>query len=322
MSSGVSYSGDVSHGIAFHHFYGHGHPKGQGDLSAETFDSLLRFIGLERILSPAEWLRRLAEDTLQPSDVCLTFDDGLLCQFELALPVLEHHQLTAFWFVYSGVFEGQVARPEVYRAFQASCFPDAEEFFEAFLDRVFRSRWAVKAQAVIDPGAIAARRRLFPFYSVNDAKFRLVRDRALDRQAYESIMEDMMRDEGFEPSAVSARLWMSNDHLRHLSERGHHVGLHSYSHPMVLASLSLAAQREEYAKNAAHLTSVCGRSPVAVAHPANSYTPGTLAVLKQLGIRCGFRSTMIPAREGGPINPSALELAREDPANIASMLHR
>jgi len=59
-----------------------------------------------------------------------------------------------------------------------------------------------------------------------------------------------------------------------------------------------------------------------MAHPTNSYTAGTLDVLKRLGIRCGFRSNMVPARAGEGLNPTPLELARQDHANIMAQLAR
>ena len=113
---------------------------------------------------------------------------------------------------------------------------------------------------------------------------------------------------------------MSNDNLRYLADNGHSVGLHSYFHPMVLADLSYEEQFEEYKKNYLHLKDVCGRQPVAMSHPVNSYNKNTLEILKHFGIRCGFRSNMFPKREGGRINPHRLELAREDHSNIMRML--
>lgn len=311
---------EVPHGIMSHHFHDARHPKGQGSVSQEEFDAILRFVGVDRILSPGEWLERLAENALEPHHVCLTFDDALLCQFEVALPVLERYGLTAFWFVYSCVFEGHVGKLEVYRAFRMTTFADIEEFYTRFFERVSRSAFAERARAALDEGVIKRQRVCFPFYSVNDVKFRLIRDRVLGREAYERIMDAMLQEHGFDVGRVAARLWMTDEHLRVLSEQGHMIGLHSYSHPTSLATLPPREQREEYERNYAHIRRVCRRNPMVVAHPANSYGEETLDLLRGLGIQCGFRSTMAPAQPGGRLNPTPLELAREDHANVMRLL--
>ena len=63
---------------------------------------MLRFVGLRNILPADEWMARATSDRLDENDLCLTFDDALRCQYDVALPVLEKYGLTAFWFVYSG----------------------------------------------------------------------------------------------------------------------------------------------------------------------------------------------------------------------------
>ena len=317
------YLSEVPHGIMFHHFHDARHPRGQGSVSQEDFDAILRCVGLDHILSPEEWLERLAQRRLTNGQVCLTFDDALRCQFDLALPVLAQHKLTAFWFVYSSVFEGQMEKLELYRVFRSTRFQQIDEFYEQFFRRVFASAFSQRAHAVLtEDDEIRRRLEWFPFYSVNDVKFRLVRDRVLGKRAYEQIMDEMVLEAGLSLEGLSKGVWMSNDDLRHLSRQGHAVGLHSYSHPTALAELSLAAQREEYERNAAHLRQTCGVAPLAMAHPCNSYTGRTLAILKQLRIRCGFRSNMAPPQDGGAMNPTPWELARQDHANVMRRLGR
>lgn len=318
----MDYPNHVFHGLMFHHFHGPQHPQGQGSMSQEELEDLLQCVGLARILSPREWMQRLETRTLQPEHVCLTFDDALRCQFDIALPVLERHGLTAFWFVYSSVCEGHLERLEVYRTFRSRCFQDIEEFYDRFFQRVFASEFAARARAVLEEAAIARHRATFPFYTVNDVQFRFIRDRALPTWAYEQIMDAMIQDQGSTLDGLAQGLWLSNDQLQYLSARGHAIGLHSYSHPTILAQLPLQDQREEYHKNYAHIAAICGQAPVAMAHPANSYTEETLGILTELGVRCGFRSNMSPAQTNGPLNPRPLELARQDHANIRTMMHR
>lgn len=310
---------NVAHGVMFHHFHDARHPRGQGSISEGEFEDILQFIGVHNVVSPQEWMDRLQRCELD-GQVCLTFDDALRCQFDIVLPILERHRLTAFWFVYSSVFEGQVGKLELYRFFRTTCFDGVDEFYDVFFQRVSASECAEAAQRVVDEPAIRQTLALFPFYSAADVKFRLIRDRALSPAQYERLMDGLIDDYGLDVAAAASTLWMSDDHLRYLSEHGHMVGLHSYSHPTALARLAPEEQADEYARNFRHVQRVCRHDPSVMAHPTNSYTEETLAVLRKLGIRCGFRSNMSPSREGGALNPNPLECAREDHANIMRRL--
>jgi peptidoglycan/xylan/chitin deacetylase (PgdA/CDA1 family) len=312
----------IAHGVMFHHFHGGRHSRVQGSISEEDLEGILQFIGVQHTLTPAEWLEKLDTDRLDERDLCLTFDDGLLCQFEVALPLLERYRLKAFWFVYSSVFEGQIelGKLEIYRAFRCKFFPTIDDFYTGFFQKVFEAGFAKKTSEVVTEARIQQMTNVFPFYSVNDAKFRLVRDLVLGRQEYEGIMDEMIQEHGVDRDELSKDLWMSNAQLRYLNDQGHMVGLHSYSHPTTLAGLSYANQREEYQKNYQHILAVCGQAPMAMAHPANSYSKETIKILMELGIRCGFRSNMLPPHPGGQPNLSRYEMAREDDANILRML--
>ena len=83
------------HGIMFHHFCGGVHPQGQGAITAEELADLIEFVGPRRILPAEVWLVRCAGGTLRDGDVCLTLDDNLRCQYDIALPVLQAGDLVA-----------------------------------------------------------------------------------------------------------------------------------------------------------------------------------------------------------------------------------
>src|SRR5262245_41086900 len=121
-----------AHGIMFHHFHDGQHPRGQGSISAEQLDQLIRIVGRHRILPAREWLLRARAATLGDDDLCLTFDDTLRCQYDVALPVLSQHGITAFFFIYTSVLDGELERLEIYRRFRTVCFPSVDDFYDAF----------------------------------------------------------------------------------------------------------------------------------------------------------------------------------------------
>ncbi len=316
MPKKKQYPKKVAHGIMFHHFHDRQHFQGQGSISQENFENLLRFIGLDRIISPDEWIKRLDAGRLNNKDICLTFDDGLLSQFDIALPILEKYNLKAFWFIYSNVFEGQLSKLEIYRVFRSKFFHNIDSFYNVFFDKIFRSEFKDKAKAVTKEEEVGKYNKSYPFYTANDIRFRFIRDRALTAHEYEIIMDTIIKEQGLTQEELSKNLWMSNDDLASLNGRGHMIGLHSYSHPTVFADLSFEGQREEYRRNYDHVRSVCGKSPVVMAHTVNSYNDDTFKVLSQLGIRCGFRSNMFPKIEGNKLNRNKYEIAREDHSNV------
>ena len=107
------------HGITFHHFHDDNlHKKGQGSITKDDFYKILKFIGRENILDANDFFTRLKENKLKEKNVCLTFDDAIKCQYDIALPVLEDLKIKSFFFIYSSPFKGEITPPEMYRYFR------------------------------------------------------------------------------------------------------------------------------------------------------------------------------------------------------------
>ena len=86
-----------THSIMFHHFNSDVHLPAQGSLSAEDFDAMLAWLAARHnILDADDYVASLEEGRLKPQDVCLSFDDALLCQYDVAAPVLEARGIKAF----------------------------------------------------------------------------------------------------------------------------------------------------------------------------------------------------------------------------------
>jgi len=289
----------------------------QGSLTPEEFEMILLDVGLKNILSPAEWMERLDNGGLQYRHVCITFDDGLKCQADYALPILQKFDLRAFWFIYSCVFEGQPVRGEIY-SHVLGRIGALSSLLGEFTKRCPPSMLALLRTPEFD-GYAARMHEGAPFYSAEDIEYRFLRNRADQRACFEQLMDTILREHGFDLDELARQLWMTNADLEMLTKAEHHVGLHSYDHPYVIADLTLEEQRVQYGRNFAHIAAVTGRAPQAVSHPLNSYNQDSLAVLQELGIRVGFRANLSPAPRGG-VNTGPLELAREDAADLLAMV--
>ena len=303
-----------AYGVMFHHFFNETHPRGQGAISANDLEALLIDLGRENILSPDEWLRRALAGTLGETDLCLTFDDALKCQYDIAVPVLKAMGLKAFWFVYSGVFQGKPEILEIYRHFRTTAFDDIEDFYTEFSDTVrtlFPDAYASALKGFDAQSYLAA----YPFYTSSDRLFRYLRDDVLGVGRYQEAMSRLMREKRFDAQAAGAQLWMRDDDIRSLDREGHVIGLHSFSHPTRLAELSAEAQKAEYRRNFDHLSATLGKAPTTMSHPCNSYSRDTISVLQEMGIKLGFRSNRSVIA-----GASMLEFPREDQANLIRAL--
>ncbi len=301
-----------AYGIMFHHFFNETHPRGQGAISASELEAILDALGQDNILPPDEWQRRALSGRLAEKDLCLTFDDALKCQLDVALPVLKAMGLTAFWFVYSGVFQGKQEVLEIYRHFRTTAFENIDDFYTEFSDTartLFPEEYALALVGFDAQSYLAA----YPFYTNNDRLFRYLRDEALGVQRYQEAMSRLMQEKKFD--ALRAQLWMSDDDIRALDRDGHVIGLHSFSHPTRLAELSPEAQKAEYRQNFDHLSATLGRAPTTMSHPCNSYSRDTVSILQNMGIKLGFRSNMEAIAQA-----SMFEFPREDQANLIRAL--
>ena len=300
-----------AHGIMFHHLHGGIHPRVQGSISPDELAAQLEFLGPERILAPEEWAERAGRGQLEPRHLCLTFDDTLRCQYDLARPVLESYGLRGFWFVYTSVLTGELERLELYRWFRTVHYDSVEAFYAAFEEALSDSGEPLRAKlADFEPRKYLAE---FSFYTDADRRFRFIRDEWLGPARYVEVMEAMLESAQVDLDAVARTLWMDAEQLRALRDAGHVVGLHSHTHPTRLARLSIERQRDEYERNAEVLGSILGQEPWSMSHPCNSYGRETLTLLEALGIRMGFRANLEP-HEG------ALELPREDHARILARM--
>lgn len=313
VTSGA-YTSRFAHGLMFHRFHKSGtSPLGQGSLTDVELDRILNFIGKNRVLTPQEWLFKLKNKKLQENDVCITFDDGLKSQLDVALPVLDCYGIKAFWFVFSSVFNGGIDRNEVYNRFATTQFASFDEFVEEFF-----AFSPVPQSLLLEHGYDLYAKKLqgeYPFYSKNDLRFRFVRNKILCKSDFESVMDGMIERSGLNVPQIARDIWLTNEDLFYLSASGHTVGLHSYDHPFAIADLPVVAQEEQYLLNCRHINQVTGKAVECVSHPLNSYSADTLDILLGMGIVCGFRANMSPPR-GKAINGHPLELAREDGINI------
>lgn len=313
------------HGIMFHHFHDQKkYFKSQGSIDKDDLSDMIRFIGRENILDADIFFERLLDNKLKDSDVCLTFDDGLKCQIDIAIPILEDFKIKSFFFIHTSIFTSENDDLELFRFFRTNYFDQINNFYKNFYQILNKD---LKSFFKENDKKIKFIKKKFPFYSLEDINFRLVRDFFLTRSDYKKIMYIMMKNKNFDYKNFNEIFYFNNSDLNVLQDLGHSIGLHSHTHPTFLENLNFDDQFYEYNNCHKILNNILNKPKKKIktmSHPCGSYNSTTLKILKKLGIQLGFKQSMMPDIDKGCnlINNSHLEIARNDHSEIFKMMKK
>ncbi len=303
----------------FHHFHDDRvHSRAQGSINKDDLNNIIKFIGKDNILDADIFLDKIKTKKIKNNNLCLTFDDGIKSQFDIALPVLEDHKIKSFFFISTSVFDGNPDYLEIFRYFRVNFFKNVNEFYNTFYQEIGKDLlFFFKDKNEL----IKSKKIKFPFYSIEDIKFRLVRDILLNKKEYQEIMFSMFKKKNFDYEKISKKHHFNRNDLIKLDNLGHIIGLHSHSHPTLLEDYNYKEQKEEYTKCQSIISKILDKPKNQInsmSHPCGSYNEDTLEILKGLGIDLGFKCVMTVEKEKGmkKINNSFLEIARTDHTEI------
>ena len=299
----------------FHYFHnGKGiHKKTQGSIDKNQLSGIIKKIGRKNILDADVFLNRHIEKKLKYTDVCLTFDDGLKSQVDIALPVLNDYRIKGFFFVGTSQFTNETSYIELFRFFRNNFFKNINEYYNLFykyidleLNQIFNKELA----------SLKKLKSKFSYYSIEDLKFRMIRDKFLTKSQYEKINFKMFKDKNFKYKKFEKKFYMNKNDLKIIDKNNHIIGLHSHSQFHRIGKLSAKIQLKEYKKNIYLLANILNKSEnyfKSMSHPNGSYSSKTLEILKNLGIELGFKQIMTIEKNKGmkKVNNSPLEIARK-----------
>ena len=309
----------------FHHFHDNKiHLPGQGSISKDDFYKIINFIGKNNILNAEDFFHRYKEKKLSKTNVCLTFDDSLKCQYDVAVPILEEMNIKAFFFVYTSIFTANPGMLEIYRYFRMNFYNTVNNFYDDFF-KVFNKHHNQNLEKIYKEhkNQIEKVKKDYLYYSYNDIKFRLVRDTILTKDEYSQIMIKMFEKKNFDYNSIIKNLFLSKNDIKQLRQSGHIIGLHSHSHPYKLENLNYEKQFDEYNKNLNMLSGILNNKEkiISMCHPCGSYNNNTFDILKKLGIEIGFRNNINFTTKMNRINNSKFEIARQNHSHIIKMMN-
>ena len=312
------------HGIMFHHFHDNKkYLKSQGSINQNQLLKIIKYIGRDNILNADEFCEKLKKNRLKKNNVCFTFDDALKCQYDIALPILQDYKIRAFFFVYSSILKNKPDKIEVFRHYRTSCFKNINSFYEKFFSLCTRKYGEKKLNIFFkkSKSKISLTKKKFPFYSLNDIKFRILRDKFLIKKDYDSLMSELMMISKYNYKNEFKKLLLNKSNIKQISSNGHLIGLHTHNHPTLLEEEEKSIQYKEYFTNKKILEKITNKKIISMSHPCGSYSKSTLKILKNLGIQIGFKQTILIDEKVKKINQSKLEIAREDHSNIIKKIN-
>tara|TARA_B100001057_G_scaffold493584_1_gene588339 strand:+ start:22094 stop:22996 length:903 start_codon:yes stop_codon:yes gene_type:complete len=285
----------------------------QGAVTKENFYKIIDYCDPSRISNP----RIIIENTKKnlEKSLFITFDDGLLSQFEIALHVLEEKDIKGIFFVHSKPFVGEYDIHQVARNFKNSNHFDNVDEFNFQLIEALLSTFSNKEKSKIKKDFIKSKYlKEYNFYSESDRELRYIRDFRISLKYYEDSILSLMKVKDVNIENLIKKTYMSKIMLKEIAEKGHVIGLHSHSHPTNLATMTKEEQYFELNTNSEVLEEIIGYKPKAISYPSNSYNKFTIEILKKLKINYGFRAN-------DQINLDPYELARIDATYIIDKIN-
>ena len=276
--------------IVFHNLHSNNSIKVHGSVSDKKLKKIIIYLKNEYNLLDADiYLNKIINKTLKKNDVCLSFDDGLKSQSEIALPILEKNNLKAFFFVFSEPFESKISNLELYKFFRSTKFKKIDYFYnefnyycESYFDmKIIKKEFNNKNYLI-----------KFKFYTKADRFFRYLRDKILSDKNYNLIMRKMMKDKKFNSNLIAKRLYLSIKDLKKIHNNKHIIGLHSHSHPTNINDINYKNQYKEYITNKDIIEKILNNKIHVMAHPCGKFNNQTIKVLKKLNIQAGYGITV------------------------------
>lgn len=267
--------------LIFHRVLADADPLRFGEVTAEAFHWQMELVSKQfNVLPLGEAVACLKEGRLPARALCITFDDGYLDNWELALPILKRWGLPATFFVATGFLNGGIM------------------WNDALIETV-----KAAPGPELDLSAVG-----LPCYAIGHMDQR--RDtltKLINTLKHLPLMERQGRVEQIvQQASVSLpdNLMMNAEHVRVLYESGMEIGGHTANHP-ILASLSPEAARQEMVLGKNTLEDILGEEVKLFAYPngrpGRDYNSAHASMASELGFTAAVSTAWGAARKDSDI---------------------
>ena len=263
-------------------------PLSQGSISDKDFEKIINTLK-KRILNADEWIEKSKNKRLSNKDLCITFDDNLRSQIKYGIPILKKYEIKAFFFVYTSIYEKKNYQFEVFRYFYNTKYSSFENFFNDFYNFLVNSNYKNKIKK-INKNTINNYLKKYKHYSTADRYFRYLREEAFAPLEFENACNKFMEKKkfNFKFNKIFDKIWITKKELKNISNKDHHIGLHSYNHNRNIFKMPYKKQMHQYKKNFNDIKKITGIFPESASYPFNSHNKDSIKILKKLHINHVF----------------------------------
>lgn len=260
------------------------HPVSQAALRSQLTELSrhFEFIGQDRLLSA------LRDGSPLPERCCLiTFDDGLKCQYENALPILDAMAVPALFFVSTLPYADRRACT-VHRIQQIRARLTSERLWGRMADlhdrmtgRPLPYDESVKARVISQ----------YRYDDESDARVKFLLNYSLEASLRDRLVEAIFMELLPDELQFCGRLYLDQEMLADLARRSL-LGIHSHGHTL-LSPLSADLLREDLSKNLSILQGMIGGGHAikAISYPYGGAEAVSIRVsetARELGLELGF----------------------------------
>ena len=299
--------------VLFHHF----HKKDMfyespGSLTKNKFHKFIQ-TNKNKIINADIFLKNFKKKNKL---VCLSFDDGLKCQYNLALPILKKENLKAFFFIPTSNFSKNKLSVETVRYFKYKHFKNIDDFYFSFFEHFKKIK--VKKFDIYSKykKLIKKINKESPYYSKLDIEHKIIRDHIINEANYNNIILSMMKEKKLNINKLNKKLLMTKNDIIKILKMGHIVGLHSHSHSYKFHNLNFNQEFREYKKNKFFLEKFLKSKINVASYPFGYQTKNTIKILKKLSIKYAFNKNFI--KKNKTINKLDFNISRENISNIVN----
>lgn len=240
--------------------------------SREAFEAHMRELARRFQPVTVERIARFAagEGDLPPRAVAVTFDDGFLDNYELALPILERYGIPATFYILAGAVD-RAAPPWYCRIRRAFSRTPQSNWADPVMGRRFSLTMPESRQEALQ-------------YAWNAGA-------AMTGAGQEEFVRRIENElETFLPAAEAPM--MTWDQVRRLRKAGHIAGAHTMSHPN-LAHIPLDEVEREVTQSKARLEAELGEPVDHFSYPHPALNPQWNAATMEALARAGYKSAAL-----------------------------
>lgn len=252
--------------LIFHRVHAAADPLFPYEPDARRFESLVRFVAATyRVMTLGQAVNHLAQDTLPPRSLVITFDDGYADNAEVALPILQRFGLRATFFVSTGFLDGG----RMWNDSVIECLRTTSR------ETIDLARYGLGQQSLCSVGD----RRQCIDLLLQRVKYLPLHDRT------EAVL-NLQRLCGV--NELSGNLMMSSSQVKSMHRAGMEIGAHTVNHP-ILTLLPAVDAEHEISEGRYALESILD-APVDVfaypnGKPGQDYNSSHVGIVKNLGFR-------------------------------------